>query len=109
MGLVTEAPYHEIIGAAMHVHNRLGPKYKGSVYQHSLTIRLCEMGLSGVVEQPMITYLAALNKSVGLLLKFGRGRLEYRRIFRPKKLEGWQDRIQRDLWKLPTHSKPPIR
>jgi GxxExxY protein len=154
MGLVTEAPYHDIcykiIGAAMDVHNRLGPGHRESVYQHSLTLRLEEIGLSCVAEQPVeiflgdvsvgllyvdhlvedavvveekalshmltneeiaqvITYLAALDKPVGLLLNFGRRRLEYRRIFRPKKIEGWQDRIHRYLWKPPDASAPSIR
>ncbi len=154
MGLVTEAPYHElcykIIGAAMNVHNRLGPGHKESVYQHALTLRLQEIGLSCVAEQPVeifldgvsvgllyvdhlvedavvveekalshlltneevaqvITYLAALDKPVGLLLNFGRRRLEYRRIFRPTKIEQWQDRIRRYLWRPPDTSPPPIR
>lgn len=154
MGLVTDAPYHElcykIIGAAMDVHNRLGPGHKESVYQHGLTLRLREIGLTCIAEQPVeifldgvsigllyvdhlvedavvveekalshmltneevaqvITYLAALKKPVGLLLNFGRRRLEYRRIFCPKKLKGWQDRIRRYLWNPPHASAPLIR
>ena len=134
----------------MDVHNRLGPGHKESVYQHGLTARLQEIGLSCVAEQPVeiffgdvsvgllyvdhlvedaivveekalshmltneeiaqvISYLAALNKPVGLLLNFGRRRLEYRRIFRPKKIEGWQNRIQRYLWRPPDIALPPIR
>lgn len=46
----------------------------------------------------LTTYLAAGGIPVGLLLNFGRKRLEFKRIFRPKKLEGWQNRIQRYLW-----------
>lgn len=154
MGLVTEAPYHElcykIIGTAMDVHNRLGPGYKESIYQHAMTLRLQDIGLSCVAEQPVeislsgvsvgllyldhlvedvvvveekalshlltdeevaqvITYLAALEKLVGLLLNFGRRWLESRRIFCPKKLEGWQDRIQRYCWNPRGASPPPIR
>jgi GxxExxY protein len=146
MGLVTDAPYHElcykIIGAAMDVHNRLGPGHKESVYQRALTLRLQDVGLSCVAEQPVeifvddvsvgllyvdhlvedsvvveekalshlltneevaqvITYLAALGKPVGLLLNFGRRKLEYRRIFPPTKLDGWQDRIRRYVWTPP--------
>ena len=51
----------------------------------------------------VITYLAATGLPVGLLINFGRKRLEFKRILPPKKLEGWQNRIQRYLW------KPPIR
>jgi len=144
MGLVTNAPYHDlcykIIGAAMDVHNHLGPGHKEAVYQRAMTERLQELGLSCVPElaveiclegtavgllyldhlvedaviveekalahmltneeiAQVITYLAATGKRVGLLLNFGRRRLEYRRIFLPKKLEGWQDRIERYLWR----------
>ncbi len=154
MGLVTDAPHHElcyeIIGAAMDVHNHLGPGHKESVYQHGMTLRLQEIGLSCIAEQPVeiflsdvsvgllyvdhlvedavvveekalshvltneeiaqvITYLAALDKPVRLLLNFGRRRLEYRRVFRPKKLEGWQNRIRRYLWRPPEGPASPIR
>ena len=51
----------------------------------------------------VITYLAATGLPVDLLINFGRKRLEFKRILPPKKLEGWQNRIQRYLW------KPPIR
>jgi len=47
----------------------------------------------------VITYLAATGLPVGLLSNFGRKRLEFKRIFPPKTLEGWQNRIQRYLWK----------
>jgi len=151
MGLVTDAPYHElcyrIIGAAMDVHNRLGPGHKESVYQDGLTLRLQEMGLACVAEKPVeiylddvtvgllyvdhlvedavvveekalshmltdeevaqvITYLAALDKPVGLLLNFGRRRLEYRRIFRPRRIDDWQNRIRRYLWRPPDATLP---
>jgi len=69
MGLVTDAPYHEIcykiIGAAMHVQNRLGPGHKESVYQHGLTLRLGEIGLSCVPEQAV--ELSLDDATLGLL------------------------------------------
>jgi len=127
MGLVKDAPYsditYKIIGAAMEVHNKLGPGHKESVYQKALSAKMLEAGLSFEEEKPVeifiddvavgllyldhlveevaqvITYLAATGLPVGLLLNFGRKRLEFKRIFPPKKLEGWQNRIQRYLWK----------
>jgi GxxExxY protein len=47
----------------------------------------------------VICYLAATGYKVALLLNFGRKRLQYNRILPPRILEGWQDRIQRFLWK----------
>lgn len=38
----------------------------------------------------VITYLAATRLPLGLLLNFGRRRLQYKRILPPKKLEGWK-------------------
>jgi len=43
----------------------------------------------------VITYLAATGLPVGLLINFGRTRLEYKRILPPKKLDGWQGRMGR--------------
>jgi GxxExxY protein len=43
----------------------------------------------------VVTYLAATEKSVGLLLNFGRPSLEYKRILPPKKLDAWRRRIGR--------------
>lgn len=143
MSLVEDAPYHElcyrVIGAAMDVHNRLGPGHKERVYHRAMTQRFTELGMGCETEYAVeirleggpvgllyvdhlvenavvveykalshlltdeemaqvITYLAALGKPVGLLFNFGRRRLEYRRIFRPQKLDGWEARIQRYLW-----------
>jgi GxxExxY protein len=47
----------------------------------------------------VICYLAATGLKVGILLNFGRKRLEYRRILAPKKLDAWRERIRRYLWK----------
>ena len=46
----------------------------------------------------VICYLAATGLKVGLLINSGRERLEYKRILPPRKLDGWQERIQRFLW-----------
>jgi len=47
----------------------------------------------------VITYLAALNAKVGLLLNFGRPSLEYRRVLPTRAREGWQGRIGQYLWR----------
>jgi GxxExxY protein len=41
----------------------------------------------------IIAYLAATQASVGLLLNFGRSRLEYKRILPPKNVTDWQSTI----------------
>jgi len=146
VGLVSDAPYHElcyrIIGAAMYVHNGLGPGHREVVYQRALMARLEDMGIAAVAEQPVeiyfadrpvgllymdclvedavvvelkalshlltdeevaqvITYLAATGKPVELPFNFGRRRPQFKRIFPPKKLDGWRDRIERYLWRPP--------
>ncbi len=47
----------------------------------------------------VITYLAALDAKVGLLLNFGRPSLEKRRILPPKSREGWQSKVAQYLWR----------
>ena len=47
----------------------------------------------------VICYLAATSLKVGLLVNFGRKRLEYKRILPPKVLDGWQHQIGRFLWR----------
>jgi GxxExxY protein len=133
---------YRIIGAAMRVHNRLGPGYKEEHYDRALAAELRDEGLAVEeeycleifdgevwlgrlyvdvwVEQKVIielkaldhlmtndeiaqvvNYLAASNTSVGLLINFGRQRLEYRRILPPRKLDRWKVDIRRFLWRPP--------
>ncbi len=125
-GLVQDATGNDltyrIIGAAMAVHNGIGPGYKEEVYERALAIELerrqiaarrqvpVEVQYEGApvalfyldifVEQrvvvevkalnhamtgdelaQVINYLKATGASVGLLLNFGRRRLEYKRVF----------------------------
>lgn len=133
---------YAVIGAAMRVHNRLGPGLKEAFYQRELSAELASSGLSVVAEQTIeisiegryvgrlyidhlvedlivveckavahqltneevaqvITYLCATGRPVGLLLNFGRQRLEHKRIFPPKKTELWKQRIRRYVWLPP--------
>ena len=128
-----------VIGAAMRVHNAIGPGLKEAVYQKALSLEMEKVGLSFEAEKPVtisvdgieigllyldhlvegqlvveekafshlltqeeiaqvITYLCATGLNVGLLLNFGRGRLEYKRIFPPKNVERWRERITRYVW-----------
>jgi GxxExxY protein len=129
-----------VIGAAMKVHNALGPGLREASYQKALSVEMEAAGLSFEAERPVeifldgtsigllyldhlvegqliveekafshlltneeiaqvITYLCATNLEVGLLLNFGRRRLEYKRIFPPKNVERWRERVNRYLWK----------
>jgi GxxExxY protein len=130
---------YRVIGAAMRVHNALGPGLKESAYQKGLSLEFENAGLRFQAEHPVdivldgvsigllyldhlveekvvveekavshpltndevaqvITYLCATGNSVGLLLNFGRQRLEYKRIFPPQKTDLWRTRIHRYVW-----------
>ena len=69
MALDEGIPYQDItyriIGAAMRIHNRLGPGLKEAVYQRALSIAMQEDGLSVVEEKPIEIYLD--DAFVGLL------------------------------------------
>lgn len=131
---------HRILGAAMRVHNRLGPGLKEQHYERAFTAEMRTTGLNVdeehcldiydgevwlgrlyvdhwveekvVVEieafahmltdaevAQVIGYLAATGAKVGLLINFGRKRLEYRRILPPRKLDDWKTHIKRFLWR----------
>lgn len=133
---------YRIIGAAMRVHNRLGPGLKEAHYQHAMTAEMREDGmlvdeeyimeiydgdtwlgrmyldnwvekkivveikafahlLTNLEVAQVICYLAAIQSPVGLLLNFGRKRLEYKRILLPQKITDWKESIQKFLWRPP--------
>ena len=54
----------------------------------------------------IITYMAVTESKVGLLLNFGRQRLEYKRVLPPKKFDDWKGRVRRYLWSPPEASQP---
>ncbi len=54
----------------------------------------------------VICYLAATSLKVALLFNFGRRKLEYKRILPPRVVDGWQERIQRSLWKPKDLTQP---
>jgi GxxExxY protein len=130
---------YRIIGAAMKVHNGLGPGLKEAFYQRALSLEMEEAGLGFSAEHAVevhlnevqvgllyldhlvedevvveakalphmltdeekaqvITYLAATGKKVGLLINFGRGSLEYKRILPPRDITTWSARIRRYVW-----------
>jgi GxxExxY protein len=135
----SDALTYPVIGAAMAVHNALGPGLREGHYQRALSLELGKAGLPFVAEQPVhidseqgfigllyldhlvadelvveckafphlltneeiaqvLTYLCATSKSVGLLFNFGRNRLEYRRLFAPKDVSRYRERIRRYVW-----------
>jgi GxxExxY protein len=141
MPLVTDATNNDltyrIIGAAMAVHNAVGPGYKEEVYERALEVELIQRQIAVVRQYPVpvrhldeqvalfyldmfvegqvaveikalshlltndelaqvINYLKATGAPVGLLLNFGRRRLEYKRIFPAKTSDDGVQRLGRD-------------
>lgn len=56
---------YKVIGAAMQVHNALGPGFKESAYHRALSLELEEAGLSFEEEKPVEIFLK--GRSVGLV------------------------------------------
>jgi GxxExxY protein len=137
-----QIPYQDItyriIGAAMRVHNRLGPGLREKMYQRALTAEMRADGLQVIEEYRVdvydgdvwigvtfpdhwvenkvvveveafphfltkaevaqtIGFLAATGSPVGLLINFGRRRLDYQRILPPTNLQDWKKHITRFL------------
>ena len=127
---------YQVIGAAMAVHNQLGPGLKEEVYERALEVELNHGEISVHRQHPVtvehlgevvgifyldlwvadqvvvevkafshqltndevaqvLNYLKANGAPVGLLINFGRRRLEYRRIF-PARSFGPIQRTERD-------------
>lgn len=78
----------------------VGRLYLDHLVEEQIVIE--EKALSHLLTQDeiaqVITYLCATGLQVGLLLNFGRRRLEYKRIFPPKNVTQWRDRIRRYVW-----------
>jgi len=49
----------------------------------------------------VITYLGATGQPVGMLYNFGRKKLDFHRIFPPKQIQAWQERIRRYVYTPP--------
>jgi GxxExxY protein len=137
---------YKIIGAAMDVHNKLGPGLKEIAYHTALSAAMRDRGLSYEDEKPLevqlsgervgllyidhfvedavlveekafphlltneelaqvLTYLAVTGAPLGLLINFGRKRLEYKRVLPPKKFQDWTERVSRYVW-TPEGSQP---
>lgn len=141
MGLVNDATNntltYRVIGAAMDVHNQIGPGYKEEIYEKALAVEIEKRGMLVQRQVPIevtyndepvglffldilvegqvvveikalshtltgdelaqtINYLKAGQYPVGLLLNFGRRKLEFRRLFPPKDTSVPVQRIGRD-------------
>jgi hypothetical protein len=86
---------YKVIGAAMSVHNALGPGLKEAAYHRALSLEMERAELSFEAEKAVT--ICATGTQVGLLLNFGRKRLEYKRIFPPKNVGRYRERINRYL------------
>ena len=80
---------------------RLGLLYLDYLVEESVVVE--EKALSHLLTADevaqVVTYLAATGLPVGLLLNFGRSRLQYKRILRPRNLKSWPEHAGRYLRK----------
>ncbi|MBI4570549.1 MAG: GxxExxY protein [Chloroflexi bacterium] len=76
---------------------RLGMLYIDHLVEDSVVVE--EKALSHLLTADevaqVITYLAATGLPVGLLLNFGRRRLQYKRVLPPRTLDAWHDHVHR--------------
>ena len=77
----------------------IGDRLLGALIGSNFRVKSFSHTLTNEDVAQVICYPAATGLKVGLLINFGRKRLEYRRILPPKKLDGWQGRIGRYLWR----------
>ncbi|MDP2676040.1 MAG: GxxExxY protein [Dehalococcoidia bacterium] len=79
--------------------SQVGRLYLDHLVEGQLVVE--EKALSHLLTQEeiaqVITYLCATGTQVGLLLNFGRRQLEYKRIFPPKNVGRYRERINRYL------------
>ncbi len=87
----------------------LGRLYLDILVEESVIVetKACNHLLGNEEVAQVICYLAATGYKVGVLLNFGRNRLQYKRILPPRVVQGWQDRIQRFLWRPRDLIEPP--
>ena len=80
---------------------RLGLLYLDYLVEKSVVVE--EKALSHLLTAEevaqVVTYLAATGLPVGLLLNFGRSRLQYKRILRPTNVRSWPENAGRYLRK----------
>ncbi len=56
----------------------------------------------------VLTYLVATASPVGMLYNFGRKRLEFKRILKPREVQEWQNHLYRCIHKSPGMTLPPL-
>lgn len=78
--MVNDEITEKIISCAYTVMNTLGAGFLEKVYENSLVIELQKNGFK-VNQQVPINYLRATNLKIGLLINFGKAKVEIKRLF----------------------------